>query len=193
MPSETASILLPGDTRPVSTPEGLAARHAVTLEWGDCDPAGIIYYPTYFKWWDQGTWRLFWAAGIDRRVMIEDMGGIEMPILNAVGTFESTVTPGARLVVESRVERWGNSSFRVAHRVMTQDGKTVAHGNERSFANGDSMPARFLAALGMTVIVGYIDLIAATCSARPSLRLHSGQWLTASRSKMAYFASEAAC
>ncbi len=145
-PSETASVLLPDDTRPVSTPEGLAVRHAVTLEWGDCDPAGIIYYPTYFKWWDQGTWRLFWAAGIDRRAMRDDMGGIEMPILNAVGTFESTVTPGARLVVESRVERWGNSSFRVAHRVMTQDGKTVAHGNEtRCWTSAQAAPGQLKA------------------------------------------------
>jgi acyl-CoA thioesterase FadM len=123
-------VTLPDDTRSVSTEEGLVVRHAVTLEWGDCDPAGIIYYPTYFKWWDQGTWRLFWAAGIDRRVMRDAMGGIEMPILNAAGTFESTVTPGDRLVVESRVERWGNSSFRIAHRAMTADGKTVAHGHE---------------------------------------------------------------
>ena len=21
----------------------------VRIEWGDCDPAGIIFYPTYFK------------------------------------------------------------------------------------------------------------------------------------------------
>jgi 4-hydroxybenzoyl-CoA thioesterase len=58
------------------------------------------------------------------------MGGIEMPILNAAGNFESTVTPGDRLVVESRVERWGNSSFRVAHRVATVEGRAVSHGHE---------------------------------------------------------------
>jgi YbgC/YbaW family acyl-CoA thioester hydrolase len=105
-------------------------RHAVTVEWGDCDPAGIIYYPTYFKWWDQGTWRLFWAAGIDRRLMREEMGGVEMPIVNAAGNFESAVTPGDKLVVATRVERWGNSSFHVAHRVAMTDGRTVAHGHE---------------------------------------------------------------
>ena len=127
--NDTGSVSLPTDTRSELTEEGMVVRHAVTLEWGDCDPAGIIYYPTYFKWWDQGTWRLFWAAGIDRRLMHE-MGGIEMPILNATGNFESTVTPGDKLTVESRVERWGNSSFRIAHRVVAPDGKTVAHGYE---------------------------------------------------------------
>ena len=24
------------------------------VTWGDCDPAGIIYYPTYFRWIDAG-------------------------------------------------------------------------------------------------------------------------------------------
>lgn len=128
--NETGNVTLPADTQATSTDEGVVVRHAVTLEWGDCDPAGIIYYPTYFKWWDQGTWRLFWAAGIDRRVMLDDMDGVETPILNATGTFESTVTPGETLVVESRVERWGNSSFKVVHRALTPDGRTVAHGHE---------------------------------------------------------------
>ena len=128
--NETGSRLLPGDTVSELTADGLVVRHAVTVEWGDCDPAGIIYYPTYFKWWDQGSWRLFWAAGIDRRTMREDMGGVEMPILNATGNFESPVMPGDKLVVESRVERWGNSSFRIAHRVIKPDGTTAAHGHE---------------------------------------------------------------
>lgn len=129
-PSKTGSVTLPADTQSLPTDAGVVVRHTVTLEWGDCDPAGIIYYPTYFKWWDQGTWRLFWAAGIDRRIMRDEMGGVETPILSATGTFESTVTPGDTLIVESRVERWGNSSFKVAHRAMTSDGKTVAHGHE---------------------------------------------------------------
>ncbi|MCW5749045.1 MAG: acyl-CoA thioesterase, partial [Alphaproteobacteria bacterium] len=72
----------------------------------------------------------FWAIGIDRRLMREKMDGAEMPILNVGGTFERTVTPGDKLVVESRVERWGNSSFRVAHRALLADGTSVAHGHE---------------------------------------------------------------
>lgn len=129
-PNELGSDLLPADTQALAASDGVMIRHHVTVEWGDCDPAGIIYYPTYFKWWDQGTWRLMWAVGIDRRTMRDDMGGVEMPILNAQGTFESTVTPGDHLVVESRVERWGNSSFRVAHRVTGENNKPVSHGHE---------------------------------------------------------------
>jgi acyl-CoA thioesterase FadM len=129
-PSEPDNGLLPADTQAHAGDGGMIVRHHVTVEWGDCDPAGIIYYPTYFKWWDQGAWRLFWAVGIDRRLMRTDLGGVEIPILNAEGTFQSTVTPGDRLVVESRVERWGNSSFRVAHKVTGAEGRAVAYGHE---------------------------------------------------------------
>ncbi|MBX3502218.1 MAG: acyl-CoA thioesterase [Alphaproteobacteria bacterium] len=109
---------------------GLAIRHRVTVEWGDCDPAGIIFYPTYFRWWDQGSWRLFRAIGLDRRAMREDLGGVDIPILEAAGAFQATVTPGDALVVSSIVERWGNSSFRVSHAVARLDGSPVASGHE---------------------------------------------------------------
>jgi 4-hydroxybenzoyl-CoA thioesterase len=137
-------VAVPADTQAVTTADGLAVRHAVTVEWGDCDPAGIIFYPTYFKWWDQGTWRLFWAAGLDKHVMREELGGAEMPILNTGGTFERPVIPGDQLVVESRVERWGNSSFRVAHRALLADGTTAAHGHETRcwVANDPAAPGR---------------------------------------------------
>lgn len=118
------------DIVPAVDGRSLAVRHRVTVEWGDCDPAGIIYYPTYFRWWDQGSWRLFRAIGLDRRAMRDDLGGVEIPILEAAGAFQSTVTSGDALVVQSAIERWGNSSFRVAHAVARLDGSPVASGHE---------------------------------------------------------------
>lgn len=118
------------DVAPGVEGRGLSVRHRVTVEWGDCDPAGIIFYPTYFRWWDQGSWRLFRAIGLDRRAMRDDLGGVEIPILEAAGAFESPVTPGDALIVGSTVERWGNSSFRVAHAVARLDGSPVASGHE---------------------------------------------------------------
>ena len=34
----------------------------VRIEWGDCDPAGIIFYPTYFRIFDNATAALFESA-----------------------------------------------------------------------------------------------------------------------------------
>ena len=38
-------------------------RRTVRIEWGDCDPAGIVYYPRYFQMFDASTQYLFEAAG----------------------------------------------------------------------------------------------------------------------------------
>jgi len=34
----------------------------VRIEWGDCDPAGIIFYPRYFEIFDASTAMLFERA-----------------------------------------------------------------------------------------------------------------------------------
>ena len=31
----------------------------VRVQWGDCDPAGIVFYPRYFEWFDACTILLF--------------------------------------------------------------------------------------------------------------------------------------
>ena len=40
----------------------LVNRRDVFIEWGDCDPAGIVYYPRYFVMFDNATVALFAAA-----------------------------------------------------------------------------------------------------------------------------------
>ena len=37
----------------------LVNRRAVAIEWGDCDPAGIVFYPRYFAMFDASTAALF--------------------------------------------------------------------------------------------------------------------------------------
>ena len=34
----------------------IVARFECRVHWGDCDPLGIIFYPTYFRWMDEATW-----------------------------------------------------------------------------------------------------------------------------------------
>jgi 4-hydroxybenzoyl-CoA thioesterase len=33
----------------------LVARRTVRIEWDDCDPAGIVWYPRYFDMFDAAT------------------------------------------------------------------------------------------------------------------------------------------
>lgn len=98
------------------------------VSWGDCDPAGIIFYPTYFRWFDAATWALFGSVGRDLKTMIES--GYCMPLVGAQCEFVAPAEPGDRCEVRSRIARWGGKSFVVAHEVVRSDGTTLARGRE---------------------------------------------------------------
>ena len=40
----------------------LVHRQHFTIEWGHCDPAGIVFNSRFFEFFDRGTWGLFETA-----------------------------------------------------------------------------------------------------------------------------------
>src|SRR5258706_4484209 len=51
------------------------------VQWGDCDAAGIIFYPTYFRWFDGAPWALFGSVRHGVKAMLKH--GTVMPVLAA--------------------------------------------------------------------------------------------------------------
>lgn len=98
------------------------------VHWGDCDPAGIIFYPTYFRWMDAATWELFAAVGYDAKRMRE--GHHAMPLVGAECRFRHPAEQGDRCEVRSRIERFGGKSFVVSHEIARADGVALASGTE---------------------------------------------------------------
>jgi len=37
-------------------------RRKLTIEWGQCDPAGIVFNSRFFEIFDASTWQMFEAA-----------------------------------------------------------------------------------------------------------------------------------
>ena len=46
----------------------LTVSRNVRVEWGDCDPAGIVYFPRYFEYFDISTVGMFEALGYRKHV-----------------------------------------------------------------------------------------------------------------------------
>jgi YbgC/YbaW family acyl-CoA thioester hydrolase len=108
----------------------LKIQHQVTVEWGDCDPAGIVYYPAYFRWSDQATYRLFLAAGLKRDDLSSGQWTEGTPLVAAECAFRIPSQQGEKLVVESHVSRFGRSSFTVTHVIRNEAGDIAAEGSE---------------------------------------------------------------
>jgi YbgC/YbaW family acyl-CoA thioester hydrolase len=101
---------------------------ACQVQWGDCDPAGIIFYPTYFRWMDAACWALFASVGYDAKRM--RAGHLAMPLVSAHCEFLFPAEHGDRCEVRSRIARFGGKSFVVEHEVMRSDGVALAKGKE---------------------------------------------------------------
>jgi 4-hydroxybenzoyl-CoA thioesterase len=105
-------------------------RRTIAIEFGDCDPARIVYYPNYFRWFDQGTHHLFAEAGFPLPRLAAERG-LTIPLVGASAEFKGPAVWGDRIVVESRVTRWGGKSFDIEHLVTHADtGAVIAEGSE---------------------------------------------------------------
>lgn len=124
-----------------------SSRYEITVEWGDCDPAGIVYYPAYFRWCDQATYRLFLTAGIKRDDTSNGQWKEGTPLVAAECSFRRPSQPGEKLAIESFVERFGDSSFTIRHLFRDSTGEIAAEGSETRFWGVKEGGARTLKAV----------------------------------------------
>ena len=104
---------------------GSASSHVATLRnsrqvriaWGDCDPAGIIFYPRYFAIFDACTAALFERAlGVTKYRQLKDYDFAGYPLVRTRARFLRPTRYGDDVVVESSIS-FGRSSFEVEHRL----------------------------------------------------------------------------
>lgn len=100
------------------------------VEWGDCDPAGIVFYPRFFAAFDTSTSRLLEAATGKRKAdLIRENGIIGWPMVDTRAWFMAPASFGDVVAIETRITRVGKSSFGVEHR-LSKDGMLCVEATE---------------------------------------------------------------
>lgn len=127
--------------------DGFTHTRRLTVEWGHCDPAGIVFNPRFFEYFDYSTALLLETAlGFGKVAMMStyDMAGI--PLVDTRATFLLPSRFGDVVAIESTVAELKRSSFRVRHR-LTNGGRLAVEGEEtRVWAGRDPAdPARLRA------------------------------------------------
>jgi 4-hydroxybenzoyl-CoA thioesterase len=108
----------------------LVNRIETMVEWGHCDPAGIVFNSRFFEYFDIGTWLLFEVAlGVKRSEITEVFGIIGYPVVDTKARFIVPVKFGDRIEIASTVKEFRRSSFDVEHRISNQ-GQIAVEGNE---------------------------------------------------------------
>lgn len=100
----------------------LVNRRTVRIEWGDCDAAGIVFYPRYFAFFDASTQALFEAAGWLKRDLIREFAFIGFPMVDTRARFLVPSTFGDDVVIETTITDIRRSSFDVHHKLLKPDG-----------------------------------------------------------------------
>ncbi len=125
----------------------VAQRYRV--DWGHCDPAGIIFNPNYFAWMDAGCHNLFKAAGVPFAEMMATTNFIGCPLVKNEAEFFRPAYYDDVITLSSQIESFGGKSFRLRHR-FTHGAEELAMGHEvRVWAYGEGEGGRQIRAVAM--------------------------------------------
>jgi 4-hydroxybenzoyl-CoA thioesterase len=87
-----------------------------TIEFGDCDPAGIVFYPNYLRWMDAASLHYFRAMGVPPwQELAAQTGIIGTPIVDVSARFVRSASYGDIIDVESTIAEWRGKSFLFRH------------------------------------------------------------------------------
>jgi 4-hydroxybenzoyl-CoA thioesterase len=112
--------------------------YSVQVQFGDCDPAGIVFFPNFSRWMDAASLAFFMQCGIPPwRELVKTRGIVGTPLLEIHTRFIKAVTYGETITITTHVEEWRAKVFIQVHRVTRGD-DLICEGREtRAFVKRD--------------------------------------------------------
>lgn len=102
----------------------------VDVRFGDCDPAGIVWFPNFHRWMDAASLHYFMSCGVPAWNVLEQTTGIiGTPLLEHATRFVKSVTFGERIEIHTHVAEWREKVFVQKHRV-TRGTDLICEGSE---------------------------------------------------------------
>jgi 4-hydroxybenzoyl-CoA thioesterase len=100
------------------------------IEWCDCDPAGIIFYPRYFEIFDTSTTVLIERAlGMNKIDYLKAYDFAGHPVVETRARFRTPTRYGDEVEIETALIECGRSSFKLRHR-LSKAGVLAVEGSE---------------------------------------------------------------
>jgi 4-hydroxybenzoyl-CoA thioesterase len=98
------------------------------VTFGDCDPAGIVFYPNFFAWFD----RTFhdWLRNFGGHAKIcGEMGSVGLGLMEVNAKFRAPLRDGDILDLHLNIEAWDRKALRLTYEGHV-NGKTAVLGSE---------------------------------------------------------------
>ncbi|MEO1067158.1 MAG: acyl-CoA thioesterase [Pseudomonadota bacterium] len=87
----------------------------IPVTFGDCDPAGLVFYPNFLRWFDTSFQNILSARGFDQRRIQERFDAVGTGVMDVKSSFRAPVRYGDDLTIVSRIASYSNRSFEVTH------------------------------------------------------------------------------
>lgn len=105
-------------------------RRRFSIEWGHCDPAGIVFNSRFFEFFDCNTWMLFETAlGVRKSDLAAEFGIAGLPLVGAGARFLKPAKFNDAVELVSDISEFRRSSFDIRHRLFN-GGELAVDGRE---------------------------------------------------------------
>lgn len=100
------------------------------VTFGDCDPAGIVFYPNFSRWMDASSLNFFVTCGVPTwKELVKTTGIIGTPLLEINTKFSKPASYGDVLQIHTSVEEWRGKAFMQRH-IVRRGGELICEGTE---------------------------------------------------------------
>jgi len=104
--------------------------YEVKVAFGDCDPAGIVFFPNFSRWMDAASLNFFAACGVPPwRELLASTGIVGTPLLEINTRFSQPATYGETLRIHTSVQEWRDKVFIQSH-VIRRGDDLICEGRE---------------------------------------------------------------
>jgi 4-hydroxybenzoyl-CoA thioesterase len=126
----------------------LVNKRTVRITWGDCDPAGIVYYPRYFEMFDESTVALFERAlGMTKYQSQKEFDFAGYPMVDTRAKFSIPNRYGDDVEIESTVAEFRRSSFDIQHKMLKNGALSIECSETRVWVGRDPADASKIKAI----------------------------------------------
>ncbi len=110
----------------------ISVKRKFIVGWGDCAPSGAVYYPNYFRWFDQSMWALFAENGAPIPELERKFHVVGVPLKHLDCDFAAPCRLHDSVQLESKFVKIAEKDFEIEHELI-RDGTLLVRGRDFRF------------------------------------------------------------
>lgn len=96
---------------------GIDGQWLHCVEWGECDPAGIVFYPNFYRWFDASSHHMMNKHGFGQTKMISRYGIVGFALIDSGAEFIWPIQWEDEVLVSSRITKHSRKTMTVLHEI----------------------------------------------------------------------------